>query len=176
MERDDRGTHTYEIREVIPADDSKAPGVKYDERIYKVTVDVTDDGEGKLVPTVKSKGITSELNGGGQEPYDFFVGSGENRANYFTCENKYEANADLLFKGMKFLKRYEDSKDYITGDELKNFEFALYRVDATKDTLIDYATASADGSFVLGLDDNGDIAEGLKFTQKDIGKTYTYKL
>lgn len=174
MKLDDRGTHTYEIREVIPADDSKAPGVKYDERIYKVTVDVTDDGEGKLVPTVKS--ITSELIGGGQEPYDFFVGSGENRANYFTFENKYEANADLLFKGRKFLKRYEDSKDYITGEELTNFEFALYRVDATKDTLIDYATASADGSFVLGLDDNGDIAEGLKFTQKDIGKTYTYKL
>ena len=175
MERDDRGTHTYEIREVIPADDSKAPGVKYDKRVYKVTVDVTDKGEGKLVPTVKS--ITRELNGDGQEPnYDFFVGSDDNRANYFTFENKYEANADLLFKGMKFLKRYEDSKDYITGDELKNFEFALYRVDATKDTLIDYATASADGSFVLGLDDNGDIAEGLKFTQKDIGKTYTYKL
>lgn len=170
MERDDRGTHTYEIREVIPADDSKAPGVKYDKRIYKVTVYVDDVGEGKLVPTVTS--ITSELNGGGQEPYDFFVGSDENRANYFTFENKYEANADLLFKGRKFLKRYEDSKDYITGDELKNFEFALYRVDATKDTLIDYATASADGSFVLGLDDNGDIA----FTQKDIGKTYTYKL
>ena len=172
MKLDDRGTHTYEIREVIPADDSKAPGVKYDERIYKVTVDVTDDGEGKLVPTVKS--ITSELIGGGQEPYDFFVGSDENRANYFTFENKYEANADLLFKGMKFLKRYEDSKDYITGDELKNFEFALYRKDATKDTLIDYATASADGSFVLGLDDNGDISEGVKFTQKDIGQTYTY--
>ena len=172
MERDDRGTHTYEIREVIPVDDSKAPGVQYDKRVYKVTVDVADDGEGKLVPTVKS--ITSELNGGGQEPYDFFVGSDENRANYFTFENKYEANADLLFKGVKFLKRYEDSKDYITGDELKNFEFALYRVDATKDTLIDYATASADGSFVLGLDDNGDISEGVKFTQKDIGQTYTY--
>ena len=173
MKLDDRGTHTYEIREVIPADDSKAPGVKYDKRVYKVTVDVTDDGEGHLVPRVHS--ITSGLNGGGQEPnYDFFVGSGENRANYFTFENKYEANADLLFKGMKFLKRYEDSKDYITGDELKNFEFALYRVDATKDTLIDYATASADGSFVLGLDDNGDISEGVKFTQKDIGKTYTY--
>lgn len=173
MERDDRGTHTYEIREVIPADDSKAPGVQYDKRVYKVTVDVTDKGEGKLVPTVKS--ITRELIGGGQDPnYDFFVGSYENRANYFTFENKYEANADLLFKGMKFLKRYEDSKDYITGDELKNFEFALYRVDATKPTLIDYATASADGSFVLGLDDNGDISEGIKFTQKDIGKTYTY--
>lgn len=173
MERDDRGTHTYEIREVIPADDSKAPGVKYDKRVYKVTVDVTDKGEGKLVPVVKS--ITRELIGDGQEPnYDFFVGSGENRANYFTFENKYEANADLLFKGMKFLKRYEDSKDYITGDELKNFEFALYRVDATKDTLIDYAIASADGSFVLGLDDNGDISEGVKFTQKDIGQTYTY--
>lgn len=174
MKLDDRGRHTYEIKEVIPADESKAPGVKYDERIYKVTVDVTDDGEGKLVPTVKS--ITSELNGGGQEPYDFFSGSDENRANYFTFENKYEANADLLFKGRKFLKRYEDSKDYITGEELTNFEFVLYRVDATKDTLIDSATALADGSFVLGLDDNGDIAEGLKFTQNDIGKTYTYKL
>ncbi|MGN0253642.1 MAG: Spy0128 family protein [Lachnospiraceae bacterium] len=174
MKFDDRGRHTYEIKEVIPADESKAPGVKYDERIYKVTVDVTDDGEGKLVPTVKS--ITSELNGGGQEPYDFFSGSDENRANYFTFENKYEANADLLFKGRKFLKRYEDSKDYITGEELTNFEFVLYRVDATKDTLIDSATALADGSFVLGLDDNGDIAEGLKFTQNDIGKTYTYKL
>lgn len=174
MKLDDRGRHTYEIKEVIPADESKAPGVKYDERIYKVTVDVTDDGEGKLVPTVKS--ITSELNGGGQEPYDFFSGSDENRANYFTFENKYEANADLLFKGRKFLKRYEDSKDYITGEELTNFEFVLYRVDATKDTLIDSATALADGSFVLGLYDNGDIAEGLKFTQNDIGKTYTYKL
>lgn len=174
MKLDDRGRHTYEIKEVIPADESKAPGVKYDERIYKVTVDVTDDGKGHLVPSVYS--ITSELNGGGQEPYDFFVGSDKNRANYFTFENKYEANADLLFKGRKFLKRYEDSKDYITGEELTNFEFVLYRVDATKDTLIDSATALADGSFVLGLDDNGDIAQGLKFTQNDIGKTYTYKL
>lgn len=174
MKLDDRGLHTYEIREVIPADENKAPGVKYDERVYKVTVEVSDDGEGNLVPTVKS--LTSELNGGGQEPYDFFVGSDENRANYFRFENKYEANADLLFKGRKFLKRYEDSKDYITGDELTNFEFALYRVDATKDTLIDSAAALADGSFVLGLNDNGDVADGLKFTQNDIGKTYTYKL
>lgn len=174
MKIDDRGLHTYEIREVIPADENKAPGVKYDERVYKVTVLVTDDGEGHLVPSVKS--LTSELNGGGQEPYDFFAGSDENRANYFRFENKYEANADLLFKGRKFLKRYEDSKDYITGDELTNFEFALYRVDATKDTLIDSAAALADGSFVLGLNDNGDVADGLKFTQNDIGKTYTYKL
>lgn len=168
---DDTGIHTYEIRELVPT--NKLPGVTYDETVYNVTVDVKDNGEGKLIPTVTD--VTSVLNGGAGDPYDFSVGSDDNRANYFTFENKYEANADLLFKGMKFLKRYEDSKDYITGDELKNFEFALYRVDATKDTLIDYATASADGSFVLGLDDdNGDISEGVKFTQKDIGKTYTY--
>lgn len=44
------GTYTYTVSEVR----GSLPGIKYDEKVYSVTVNVTDDGNGKLISNVIS--------------------------------------------------------------------------------------------------------------------------
>ena len=46
------GTYTFTVKEVIPAEENKVPGVIYDETEIDVTVNVTDNGEGQLVAAV----------------------------------------------------------------------------------------------------------------------------
>lgn len=48
----DVGTHVYTIREVVPADEAKAPGYTYDPHEESVTVEVNDDGTGLLKTVV----------------------------------------------------------------------------------------------------------------------------
>lgn len=58
------GTYQYLIKEHVPADEQKHGGIKYDENtVYRVTVAVTDNLEGKLVATAAvekstDKGVT----------------------------------------------------------------------------------------------------------------------
>lgn len=47
---------TYTVKETIPADADKIPGITYDEREVKLTVTLIDDGKGKLSATYKVEG------------------------------------------------------------------------------------------------------------------------
>ncbi|MDO4869693.1 MAG: FctA domain-containing protein [Bacillota bacterium] len=65
MEKD----FTYEIKEVIPEKDAdKAWYVEYDENTYIATVNVKDDGEGNLVPTISYSVKPSEAGGSDGSP------------------------------------------------------------------------------------------------------------
>ena len=48
------GVHTFTLKEVIPT--QKAPGIIYDEKVYTVTITVTDNGKGQLVAAVSIPG------------------------------------------------------------------------------------------------------------------------
>ena len=41
-------TFTYEVREVVPADGHKLPGIQYDGNVATIKVTVSDDGSGML--------------------------------------------------------------------------------------------------------------------------------
>jgi len=46
------GTYTFTIKENVPADEDKVPGIHYDETVINVTVAVTDNGKGQLVAEI----------------------------------------------------------------------------------------------------------------------------
>ena len=48
----EKGTYTFTVKENIPADADKAPGMIYDETEIHVTVEITDNGEGQLEATI----------------------------------------------------------------------------------------------------------------------------
>ena len=48
----DVGTHDYTIREVVPEDEDKIPGIVYDESAWTATVTVADNGDGTLSTAV----------------------------------------------------------------------------------------------------------------------------
>ena len=48
----DVGTHVYTIREVVPAEGGRVPGVTYDKSTWTATVTVTDNGDGTLATAV----------------------------------------------------------------------------------------------------------------------------
>lgn len=54
LEYDQPGTHTYQMREVIGVDS----GITYDKQIVTVTVNVTDNGSGRLQTTVNYRNGT----------------------------------------------------------------------------------------------------------------------
>ena len=45
---DHKRTFTYEVREVVPADGHKLPGIQYDDNVATIKVTVSDDGSGML--------------------------------------------------------------------------------------------------------------------------------
>ena len=47
-EPDHKRTFTYEVREVVPADGHKLPGIQYDDNVATIKVTVSDDGSGML--------------------------------------------------------------------------------------------------------------------------------
>ncbi|MGI6032769.1 MAG: Spy0128 family protein [Coriobacteriales bacterium] len=63
---DEAGTYVYRIAEVLPADDNaskdgiQSNGITYDQKVHKVKVVVTDDGEGTLTAKVTYDGKSDE--------------------------------------------------------------------------------------------------------------------
>lgn len=63
------GTYTYTIKEIVPADADKLPGVTYDDSVYTVTVVVEDNGSGQL--EVKSTTYAKDGGSTSTEAADF---------------------------------------------------------------------------------------------------------
>lgn len=146
------GTHYYQITEVK----DKKPAYKYDESKYVVKVDVTDDNAGKL--TAKVTAVTK--NG---EPVENSnpVENGEpaedsSFAKAVTFTNTYSASADLELKAQKAMK--------VEGEELGTFEFELKAADGT---VIETVKNDEKGAVNFSK---------LSYTEKDAGKTFTYKV
>lgn len=120
------GTHIYTVKEVIPDEADRIPGVVYDTSEYTVTVVVTDEGNGQLKA---SKSIQK-------------VGATGTSA-AITFENKYEpkAKADLVIEAEKIMKN-RALKD-------AEFTFNLYEANANfipkSSQVLFTATNDADG-------------------------------
>lgn len=148
-------TFTYTVREVRPDDGSAIAGVSYDGRVATMTVTVTDDGSGNLTATTPA---IAQASGG-----DF--------VNTYTTELDYSTRA-----GVRLSKT-------LSGRAMEAGQFA-FTVTADAETAAKlglktdkdaYAVAAADDGEAAVVDLVGGAAgNGVKFTEADAGKTYSF--
>ena len=148
---DHKRTFTYEVREVVPADGHKLPGIQYDSNAATIKVTVSDDGSGKLKASAVAENVT-------------FV-------NRYTAEINYTKAGGLnvaktlfgrdMAEGQFKIKVTpgDEASAYVLGLPLEGVEIAM--------------PAAADGvqaeKSVLG-------DRQVVLSQSDVGKPYTYKV
>lgn len=152
-------TFTYTVKEVDPADGDKIPGMNYDTtHEATLTITVVDNGDGTMTATPQ---VTN----------DVFL-------------NTYIASVDgTAFGGFQITKT-------LTGHDMTagQFEFTVEPVDGTGTTADEAAAklgiTSENGTVPSIAADDGetvtvgtfDLADGMKFTQDDAGKTFVYEV
>ena len=100
------GTYKYEIREVIPEDKDKLPGVSYDDGTYTATVTVSkDEDTGELTASVGYK-------------------KGDEKAEAAEFTNTFIADTSITFEGTKTMENGELDPD-------NPFTFNVYQVEST---------------------------------------------
>ena len=152
-------TFTYKVNEVAPPDGDKIPGMNYD-TIHEATLTITvvDNGDGTMTATPQ---VTN----------DVFL-------------NTYIASVDrTAFGGFQITKT-------LTGHDMTagQFEFTVEPVNGTNTTADDaaaklgitgdngtVASPAADDSQTVTVG-TFDLADGMKFTQDDAGKTFVYEV
>lgn len=148
-------TFTYTVGEARPADGPAIAGVAYDGHAATMTVTVTDDGSGNLTASTPA---IAQASGG-----DF--------VNTYTTELDYSARA-----GVRLSKT-------LSGRAMEAGQFA-FTVTADDETAAKlglktdkdaYAVAAADDGEAAVVDLVGGAAgNGVKFTDADAGKTYSF--
>lgn len=148
-------TFTYEVREVRPDDGSAIAGVDYDGHAATMTVTVTDDGSGNLTTTTPA---IAQVSGG-----DF--------VNTYTTELDYSARAGVrLSKTLSSRAMGAGQFAFtVTADAETAAKLGL-KTDGDA-----YAVAAADDGKADLVDLIGGTAEsGVRFTDADAGKTYSF--
>lgn len=148
-------TFTYTVREVRPDDGSAIAGVSYDGRVATMTVTVTDDGSGNLTATTPA---IAQASGG-----DF--------VNTYTTELDYSARA-----GVRLSKT-------LSGRAMEAGQFA-FTVTADAETAAKLGLKTGKDAYAVAAADDGEAAvvdlvggaagNGVKFTDADAGKTYSF--
>ncbi len=148
---DHKRTFTYEVREVVPADGHKLPGIQYDDHVATMKVTVSDDGSGKLKASAVAENVT-------------FV-------NRYTAEINYTEAGGLNVAKTLFGRDMAEGKFKIKvtpGDEASAYVLGL-PLEGAEIAM----PAAADGApavkSVLG-------DRQVVLSQSDVGKSYTYKV
>ena len=150
-EPDHKRTFTYEVREVVPADGHKLPGIQYDDHVATIKVTVSDDGSGKLKASAVAENVT-------------FV-------NRYTAEINYTKAGGLNVAKTLFGRDMAEGQFTIRvtpGDEASAYALGL-PLEGAEIAM----PAAADGAPVkksaLG-------EQHVVLRQNDVGKPYTYKV
>ncbi len=150
-EPDHKRTFTYEVREVVPADGHKLPGIQYDGNIATIKVTVSDDGSGMLKASAVAENVTF-VNRYAAE-IDYTAAGGLNVAKTLTGRDMAEGQFTIK------VTPGDEASAYALGLPLEGAEIAM--------------PAAADGVQAVksALDD-----QHVVLRQSDVGKTYTYKV
>ena len=150
-EPDHKRTFTYEVREVVPADGHKLPGIQYDGNIATIKVTVSDDGSGMLKASAVAENVTF-VNRYAAE-IDYTAAGGLNVAKTLTGRDMAEGQFTIK------VTPDNEASAYALGLPLEGAEIAM--------------PAAADGAQAVksALDDQHAVLR-----QSDVGKTYTYKV
>ena len=169
------GTYRYLIRETNPnvsIAGSGILGVSYDQTVYRLTVKVTDNGDG----TMSAEGSYTKRNADGT--WTDLTGSNE-----VTFTNKYSSDeVEITFNAFKVLQnRDQNMKD---GEFTFHMEFAGWAAnDANADPnddsawTMDDTTNAPEAAADTGNIIRGDVTfDGMAFTKDNVGYTYRYKI
>lgn len=150
-EPDHKRTFTYEVREVVPADSHKLPGIQYDDNVATIKVTVSDDGSGMLKASAVAEN-TRFVNRYAAE-IDYTAAGGLNVAK--TLIGRDMAEGQFTIK----VTPGDEASAYALGLPLEGAEIAM--------------PAAADGAQAVksALDE-----QHVVLRQSDVGKTYTYKV
>ena len=150
-EPDHKRTFTYEVREVVPADGHKLPGIHYDDNVATIKVTVSDDGSGMLKASAVAENIRF-VNRYAAE-IDYTAAGGLNVAKTLTGRDMAEGQFTIK------VTPGDEASAYALGLPLEGAEIAMpAAVDGAQ------AVKSALGE------------QHVVLRQSDVGKTYTYKV
>lgn len=148
---DHKRTFTYEVREVVPADGHKLPGIQYDDNVATIKVTVSDDGSGMLKASVVAEN-TRFVNRYAAE-IDYTAAGGLNVAKTLTGRDMAEGQFTIK------VTPGDEASAYALGLPLEGAEIAM---PAAADGVQAVKSALGEQNVVL--------------RQGDVGKTYTYKV
>ena len=150
-EPDHKRTFTYEVREVVPADGHKLPGIQYDDNVAIIKVTVSDDGSGMLKASAVAENVTF-VNRYAAE-IDYTAKGGLNVAKTLTGRDMAEGQFTIK------VTPGDEASAYALGLPLEGAEIAM--------------PAAADGAQAV----KSALGEQhVVLRQSDVGKTYTYKV
>ena len=150
-EPDHKRTFVYEVREVVPADGHKLPGIQYDDNVATIKVTVSDDGSGMLKASVVAEN-TRFVNRYAAE-IDYTAAGGLNVAKTLTGRDMAEGQFTIK------VTPGDEASAYALGLPLEGAEIAM---PAAADGVQAVKSALGEQHVVL--------------RQSDVGKTYTYKV
>uniref|UniRef100_UPI0025FFF45A Spy0128 family protein n=1 Tax=uncultured Senegalimassilia sp. TaxID=1714350 RepID=UPI0025FFF45A len=148
---DHKRTFTYEVREVVPADGHKLPGIQYDGNVATIKVTVSDDGSGKLKASAVAENVTF-VNRYAAE-IDYTAAGGLNVAKTLTGRDMAEGQFKIK------VTPGDEASAYVLGLPLEGAEIAM---PAAADGVQAVKSVLGDRQVVL--------------SQSDVGKPYTYKV
>ena len=150
-EPDHKRTFTYEVREVVPADGHKLPGIHYDDNVATIKVTVSDNGSGMLKASAVAEN-TRFVNRYAAE-IDYTAAGGLNVAKTLTGRDMAEGQFTIK------VTPGDEASAYALGLPLEGAEIAM--------------PAAADGAQAV----KSALGEQhVVLRQSDVGKTYTYKV
>ena len=150
-EPDHKRTFAYEVREVVPADGHKLPGIQYDDNVATIKVMVADDGSGMLKASAVAEN-TRFVNRYAAE-IDYTAAGGLNVAKTLTGRDMAEGQFTIK------VTPGDEASAYALGLPLEGAEIAM--------------PAAADGAQAV----KSALGEQhVVLRQSDVGKTYTYKV
>ena len=150
-EPDHKRTFTYEVREVVPADGHKLPGIQYDDNVATIKVTVSGDGSGMLKASAVAEN-TRFVNRYAAE-IDYTAAGGLNVAKTLTGRDMAEGQFTIK------VTPGDEASAYALGLPLEGAEIAM--------------PAAADGAQAV----KSALGEQhVVLRQSDVGKTYTYKV
>lgn len=144
-------TFAYEVREVVPADGHKLPGIHYDDNVATIKVTVSDDGSGMLKASAVAEN-TRFVNRYAAE-IDYTAAGGLNVAKTLTGRDMAEGQFTIK------VTPGDEASAYALGLPLEGAEIAM---PAAADGVQAVKSALGEQHVVL--------------RQSDVGKTYTYKV
>ena len=148
---DHKRTFTYEVREVVPADGHKLPGIQYDSNVATIKVTVSDDGSGKLKASAVAENVMF-VNRYAAE-IDYTKAGGLNVAKTLFGRDMAEGQFTIR------VTPGDEASAYALGLPLEGAEIAM--------------PAAADGAPV----EKSALGEQhVVLRQNDVGKPYTYKV
>lgn len=150
-EPDHKRTFTYEVREVVPADGHKLPGIQYDDNVATIKVTVSDDGSGTLKASAVAEN-TRFVNRYAAE-IDYTAAGGLNVAKTLIGRDMTEGQFTIK------VTPGDEASAYALGLPLEGAEIAM---PAAADGVQAVKSALGEQHVVL--------------RQSDVGKTYTYKV